>query len=363
MFLKLGFGGIFLFSVIAGSSQSYEVLLAAKFFEGVFFATSISAHVTFISEFCYKDIRDRVMICQASFVAIAQIISPLMSWGILTQEWKYTLFNGYVVLNTWNFYLYIMSLWSLFACVFYSTLPESPKYLVTQRKYDEAREILIKIYKENTGKTAESYPFIDIWKNLDKHEVQSVKSPERSIRHQIVVGLHNVKPIFRKPLVYHLAILSSSMFLILAIYNIVRLWFPQLSTIVEHYRTDGSQDMCVILDTYTSDLKTRGNTIRNSTADICVPTVSGSETYINSIIIGFVCFFPYFITGAVVNKVGKKALLVVCGVISIGVTLGLRYANSKIAVVALFAAGTAISQLMKALNQAVAVELFPTEIR
>lgn len=61
-------------------------------------------------------------------------------------------------LNTWNFYLYIMSLWSLFACMFYSMLPESPKYLVTRLKYDEAREILIEIYTQNTGKPAETYP-------------------------------------------------------------------------------------------------------------------------------------------------------------------------------------------------------------
>lgn len=62
------------------------------------------------------------------------------------------------MLKTWNFYLYIMSLWSLIACIFYSTLPESPKYLVTRRKYDEAREILIKMYRQNTGKPGESYP-------------------------------------------------------------------------------------------------------------------------------------------------------------------------------------------------------------
>lgn len=63
------------------------------------------------------------------------------------------------------------------------------------------------------------------------------------------------------------------------------------------------------------------------------------------------------------NWVGKKALLFIFGVISCGVTLGLRWASSKTAMVALFAADTAISQLMKGLNLAVAVELFPTEIR
>lgn len=34
-FLVFGFGGMFLFMVIAGSSQTFEVLITAKFFEGV----------------------------------------------------------------------------------------------------------------------------------------------------------------------------------------------------------------------------------------------------------------------------------------------------------------------------------------
>ncbi|KAI8419822.1 hypothetical protein MSG28_008460 [Choristoneura fumiferana] len=37
LFLVYGYGGIFLFTLLAGSSQSYEVLLTAKFFEGILF--------------------------------------------------------------------------------------------------------------------------------------------------------------------------------------------------------------------------------------------------------------------------------------------------------------------------------------
>lgn len=52
-----------------------------------------------------------------------------------------------------------MSLWSLAAGIMYAAfVPESPKYLVLQKKYDEARDILIKIYVQNTRKPANSYP-------------------------------------------------------------------------------------------------------------------------------------------------------------------------------------------------------------
>lgn len=61
------------------------------------------------------------------------------------------------VLNTWNFYLLVISLFSFMACILYSFQPESPKYLVTQNRLDEARETLIKVYLTNSGKLVETF--------------------------------------------------------------------------------------------------------------------------------------------------------------------------------------------------------------
>ncbi|XP_075981129.1 synaptic vesicle glycoprotein 2B-like [Anticarsia gemmatalis] len=362
-FLVYGYGGIFLFTVIAASSQSFEVLLAAKFFEGLVFAACFSALLTMTAEFCHNEIRDRMMLCQSSFAGIAQVVVALMSWYILTSDWKITLFDGKYVLNTWNFYLYAVSLWSLAACVMYGLmLPESPKYLVTQKKYDEARDILIKIYVQNTGKPAETYPFLNIWKDKIKQALD--EAPENQVKntfsHQIVVGLHNIKPMFKKPLVVYLALIATTNFLGMAMYNVFRLWFPQLSAIVENYQTEGGHDLCVMLDSYTASLRASRNI---TTTDVCVATKSGRETYINSIIIGFVCLLPYFITGVLVNRVGKKPLLIVSGIIAVLGSGSLRWATNKIAIVALFSISIAISQVMQSLSQAVIVEVFGTTTR
>lgn len=91
--------------------------------------------------------------------------------------------------------------------------------------------------------------------------------------------------------------------------------------------------------------------------------VSGSETYINSIIIGLICLLPYFISGAIVNKVGKKVLLFAGGVISIASLLGLRWANSKVLMVVLFSMNIAMTQTMKSLTQVFLIELVPTTMR
>ncbi|KAG6458862.1 synaptic vesicle glycoprotein 2B [Manduca sexta] len=362
IFVVFGYGGMFLFLFIAGSSQTFEVLITAKFFEGILFATSFSAVVTLTSEFCYHEIRDRVILCQSSFAGSAQIVIPGMSWAILMQDWKLTIFEGRFELNTWNFYLYLMSLWSLSACLLYTLfIPESPKYLITQKKYDEARDILVHMYRTNTGKPAETYPYINLWKDKAKRLPEVDEEQPKNIRHQIVVGLHNIKPMFRKPLVIYLLLISLNNFLIMALYNILRLWFPQLSTIVEHYNLSSDKDLCVMLDLYTNDLKAASHNA--SSSDVCIPNLSGAETYINSIIIGCVCLLPYFISGVLINKVGKKNMLITAGLICIIMTLGLRWANSKTVMVSLFATNVAVAQVMMSLNQALIMEYFPTTIR
>ncbi|KAM3959259.1 uncharacterized protein ACR2FA_006688 [Aphomia sociella] len=362
IFIQAGYGGIFICNIIGGSSQNYEVLVVAKFFEGLLFASSFSACVTYTAEFCHNGIRDRILLLQSSFAGVSQIVIAALSWGVLKQEWRLSLFNSYFVLNTWNFYIYIMSLWSLTAFILYLSLPESPKYLVMQKKYSKARDILIKIYETNTGKPADTYPFKDIWKEVTKMEKETdeFSGIKPTLTHQIVVGLHNIKPMFHKPLVMYLSMICTMNFSTMALYNVIRLWFPQVSTVVEHYATSNTEDLCAMLDAYAEDVKLRA---LNTTIKECIPNKSGDETYINSLIIGCVCLLPLIVSGILVNRVGKKVLIIVAGAICCCATLGIRFANSKAAVVVLFALDTSVSQAVMALNQATIVEIFPTTTR
>ncbi|KAF9794343.1 hypothetical protein SFRURICE_019066 [Spodoptera frugiperda] len=92
-------------------------------------------------------------------------------------------------------------------------------------------------------------------------------------------------------------------------------------------------------------------------------TKSGHETYINSIILGCVCIIPYVITALLVNRVGKKPLLIGASMISVASSLSLRWASNKIALVSFFSISVAIAQSMISLNQTMTVEMFPTTTR
>ncbi|XP_045537571.1 synaptic vesicle glycoprotein 2B [Papilio machaon] len=326
-------------------------------------AMSFGPNLTMTSEFCYKEIRDRVILFRSSFKAVAQIIVAAMSWGILSHDWNLILFNGYINLHIWNIYLYLMSIWSLLSFVLYLVLPESPKFYITQNKFTEAKHVIFKIYTMNTGKPAETFTYFNLWKNKENEIIdQEPKTKVETFKQQLLTGLNNVKPMFKKPLVSYLVLISAMNFLSLGFYNIIRLWFPQLSTIVEHYSNfNGDNNLCDLLDTYIHNLNTKR--VNTTLSEVCVPTRSGDETYINSMILGCVCIIPFVLSGILVNKVGKKNLFIAGGLICIGVTLGIRWANSKFAVVALFSVDVAVLQTLTGLYQASTVELFPTRMK
>lgn len=83
----------------------------------------------------------------------------------------------------------------------------------------------------------------------------------------------------------------------------------------------------------------------------------------NSIILGCVSMIPYALSGILVNKVGKKVLIISASLLSIVATLWLRWSSSRIENVGLFAADMALGQTIMSLLQSTTIEVFPTSIR
>lgn len=66
-------------------------------------------------------------------------------------------FNG-MLYNSWRLFLAIIGIPTLMVTLIAARYPESPKFLVSQGKTDEALAILRKIYAINTGRNEDDYP-------------------------------------------------------------------------------------------------------------------------------------------------------------------------------------------------------------
>lgn len=81
------------------------------------------------------------------FVGLAWLIIPT-DIGVKSASFTY---------NSWRIFLLICAAPSFVVAGLLLLLPESPKYLLSRGRYDEALEIFRGIYATNTGKPRDTY--------------------------------------------------------------------------------------------------------------------------------------------------------------------------------------------------------------
>ncbi|XP_026332320.1 synaptic vesicle glycoprotein 2B-like [Hyposmocoma kahamanoa] len=359
IFLAGGNVGIFVIAVIGASSQSYVMLLTAKLLEGIVMSIVFTATATFLTEFVHRDVRDRILVMYSSFMSVAIITAALVAWAILPQKLDFVLIDGYFEIHPWNIYLYVNALWSLFAALMYSQMPESPKFLLSHNQENKALDVLKYVYHKNTGNDGESFPITSL--NITGIYKETIKV---GIKKKVTNALFEVKELFRRPLIFRLILFSAVTFMCLLVYSALRLWFPQLSTMIENYQKEnyGRQNQfCVMIDDYTSRNVMQSANVTE--LEICVPKLAGTETYTNGLILGFVSLLSIILSSSLVDFFGQKPLIFVF-LLLCGVCAGALYwTNSSLQIAIMISATCGFMQAAFSLQHSILVRVFPTSVR
>lgn len=107
----------------------------------------------------------------ACFIAFANMYVPGMAWALLSQNWVFEIPILRVMFRPWRLLMIAYTGPSIFSAVCTYFLPESPKYLLTQGRKEEALQTLAKIFTINTGHPAREYPVSELlWE--ESNEVQ-----------------------------------------------------------------------------------------------------------------------------------------------------------------------------------------------
>lgn len=142
--------------------------------------------------------------------SLANIILPIMGWTVYQNKPTVEIF-GFLSkvqfadphqnfltplvseLYNWNFFLLLCALPSLLGGIGICFMPESPKFLMTAGRNEEALDIFKKVYATNSGKPPESYPI--------KALVDEVKqiTTEKTKKQAMQEGLVQLKPLIKPP--------------------------------------------------------------------------------------------------------------------------------------------------------------------
>lgn len=357
-FLVCGYFGVFLSCLVEGTSQSYGMLVLGKFMEGVCLTIGFNPNTTIVPELTHKDIRDRVMMVFSTFKCIAVVVLVAKSWAILAQSWDFVVVEGLFEIHTWSIYLYLCGSWGLLASVQYYFLPESPKFLLAQGKHEEALQILKMIYCTNTGKPPDTFPV----KSLASSS-QTMLETKTSAKNKMMKSLIDLKSLFERPLFSKLVIFCIMTMLNMFAYNTFRLWYPQLSTIIESHDSEHNttDSLCSIIDTYLN--KSVVNVEDVSDVTECIAHPSGSQTYINGIVMGFVCLLCHIISALFINHVSQKTILLVYLVLCSISSSALYWSYSGLQVMGLVSVVVGFTQATTSLLFTMIVRVFPTTVR
>lgn len=106
------------------------------------------------------------------------------------------------IYNSWRIFLLICAIPSFIVAVLLFFLPESPKFLLTRGRVDEAMEIFKTIYSVNTGKDRNEYPVKHlILEDISLRNNETPKTPIKGkYKNMLVDILENSKQLFVNPI-------------------------------------------------------------------------------------------------------------------------------------------------------------------
>jgi MFS transporter, VNT family, synaptic vesicle glycoprotein 2 len=136
----------------------------------------------------------------AAFWTLGNLFVAGLAWLIIPMNIGFH--SRYFVYNSWRIFLLICAVPSFIVAALLFFLPESPKFLISRGRNEEAMEIFRSIYKTNTGRDKSDYPV----KHLVLDDIFSRKSeleaskPKGKYKNMLSDILDNSKQLFVTPI-------------------------------------------------------------------------------------------------------------------------------------------------------------------
>ncbi|CAH1169081.1 unnamed protein product [Phyllotreta striolata] len=349
---------------LSSLSQNFTMLIICKFLGGAIINGPFSAMIAYLSEFHSSKYRSRIQLMNGTLTSLAQIVLPLLAWGILPLPIHWTSHN--FTLNSWNIFLMLTGLAPFISGIIFFFLPESPKYLMTSGENEKAMEVLQTVYSWNTGKPPETYPIKELIQEIPSNKTEEEEDDEddvasvidhKSKLYAVNEGLQNFAPLFRSPYLGNFLLIAVIEVMFLTSLNMLRLWMPQLFQALEDYKmghNGSTTDLCTMLEV----LKP------SATNGTCVAqNVSKSSVYINSMLVSSLSISCYILTASVIVRVGKKKVLICLAFVGAISCMSLYIAKGTVLTTVLTSVFVSCGNVGSNVVLAITVDVFPTTLR
>lgn len=346
--------------IVASSfSQSYEVFMVFRFLNGAALGGSGPVIWSYFAEFQPKAKRGSMLSFMAAFWTIGNLLVAGLAWLIIPTNIGFT--TPAFTFNSWRIFLMVCSIPSFVVAGLLLYLPESPKFLLSQGKFEEALAIFRGIYVTNTGKSADMYPVKELLIDEQlRNELADVKKPiKNKYKRMLHDIMDNSKQLFMSPILKFTTISITINFTFHIGYYGLMMWFPELfnrfDEFIRAHPDIEEAGVCQVTD-YVVGHGSHGE------SGVCSATIP-STVFLESLITVAAALPANVIAVLGMDKLGRKFFLVF-STMSAGFCSASMYfvtnKNQNLAVSAIF---SGVISMGNASLDCLITEVFPTNLR
>ncbi|XP_066902340.1 synaptic vesicle 2-related protein [Halyomorpha halys] len=333
--LVLGFLLDALMNVLSGAFPILPLMMLFKFLAGFMICGPFPIFTAYVSEVYPKKGREIAVLSMGLYSAIGQIIQAgLAMWIIPLQV------PSEIPFKSWQLFQMACALPALISgigCLFFV---ESPKFLADTGNHEGALKVCQTIYSINTGNLSTTYPIRRL-----RHTGRKVE--EKSNFSKFLDGMD----IFRPPFVQKAAIIFVIHLGAVGSHNILRLWLPEIFTLVGSSTLNPEEGICPLL--YEGNLG-RSNL---TTADL-----KSEEVFAKMVLVNTGCLIGQILFLLVVSYIGKKIMQLICTLVGAACSLIIPLVSADYVIIAASIFIT-LFNISIFCNINIVVEIFPTRIR
>ncbi|CAD6226836.1 GSCOCG00005937001-RA-CDS [Cotesia congregata] len=353
-----------LLTFLSSLSQSFEVLVVFRAFAGFLIGAPGSLIYNYLGEFHTSKLRVKCMCIIGFCWTSASLLLPGLAWFIIPLKFSFE-FAGFIF-NSWRLYLGLIGVPTLVLGFILTMYPESPKYLLSRGRKQEALEILREIYAVNTGRNKSDYPVKELKISTDEIDERNKLSIEVTIddasnllviKRLLKEACREIKTLTSTPHVKWALLCWTIYFTNLFGWYGFGIWMPELLNRFENFYklhpniTTASVSELVSLN--------QTSTIRKYD---CENHSMNEKVFVNTLIINAACSIGNIMCIYLSNHVGRRTIpvttLIVSGVAGVALYF-IRSSTQIIIVSGIFSVAMTAANIV--LNSTV-VDIFPTHI-
>jgi VNT family MFS transporter (synaptic vesicle glycoprotein 2) len=346
--------------IVASSfSQSYEWFMLFRFLNGAALGGSGPVIWPYFAEFQPRSKRGSMLSFMAAFWTLGNLFVAGLAWLIIPAEIGFE--TKYFVYNSWRIFLIVMALPSFVVAILLFFLPESPKFLLTRGKSEEAIAIFKHIYHVNTGNDAEDYPVKHLileeeyQKALDEEALQVKKGKLKNMLANII---DNSKQLFVSPILKFTVISISINFTFHIGYYGLMMWFPELFNRFDEFSRlmpNETASVCHVTDFVV-------NTGSQQHGAICSEKIS--QTVFMESLITVAAALPSNVLAILgMDRLGRKFFLVFSTISSGACAASMYWVHNKTQNLIVSATFSSVISCGNAALDCLITEIFPTNLR